>query len=99
MTYKVKLSKKNQGTIPVAVLEDMGLQPNQSNALIIYKNIDGNYFIGTQMQMYQKLAGSLGKKLSPKVKTKLAKMTEEEILEAEKQAVIDGFTAKHKRGL
>jgi hypothetical protein len=88
MTYKVKLSKKNQGAIPVAVLRDLDLEPNQENHLIIYKNLNGDYFIGTQHQMLKKLAGSLGQKLSLKVKEKVSNMSFDEVVTAEKQAAI-----------
>lgn len=97
MSYKVKLSKKNQGAIPVDVLWDIGLTPNQENELVIYKNFKGDYFMGTQLQIVQGLRGSLGKKLTSKVKSKLAKMTPEEILEAEKNARYDYLKAKYTK--
>ena len=99
MTYKVKLSKKNQGAIPVAVLRDLDLEPNQENQLIIYKNLDGEYFIGTQQQMLKKLAGSLGQKLSTKVTKKVSKMSLDEVVKAEKQTARSKSVSRFKKGI
>ncbi len=96
MTYKVKLSKKNQGTLPVALLKTLGLSPNTENTLIIYEDINGNFVIQTLKHMVNSIQGSLGKKLSSKTKTKLAKMTPEEIIEAEKNAKYDHLKTKKK---
>jgi len=95
MTYQVKLSKKNQGTIPVDVLRKLDLQPNQENNVIIYQAMNGDFVIATPQQMLAKLQGSLGKKLSSSVKAKFAKMTPEEILAAEENAKHEYFKAKY----
>lgn len=95
MTYQIKLSTKNQGTIPVTLLKTLGLDPNSENTLIIYKDTNGNFVIKTSEQMLADVKGSLGKKLSIKVKNKLAKMTQEEILEAEKNAKNEYFQSKY----
>ena len=95
MTYQLKLSKKNQGTIPVDMLRNLGLEPNQENILIIFQSLDGDFIIVTPKQMLDRLAGSLSKKLSSKVKAKLAKMTPEEILEAEENAKDEYFKQKY----
>jgi hypothetical protein len=60
MAYRVKLSKKNQGTIPVDVLEDLGFQKNvENNYLILVKDIRGGYRLVNQLEEIKKLAGSL----------------------------------------
>ena len=60
MAYKVKLSKKNQGTIPVDVLEDLGFQKNvENNYLILVKDIRGGYRLVNQLQEIKNLAGSV----------------------------------------
>ncbi len=60
MAYKVKLSKKNQGTIPVDVLEDLGFQKNvENNYLILVKDIRGGYRLVNQLEEIKKMAGSL----------------------------------------
>ncbi|MEI6728376.1 MAG: hypothetical protein WCK98_01915 [bacterium] len=95
MTYTVKLSKKNQGAIPVEVLRKLDLVPNQENSIIIFQNLTGDFIVATPQQMLAKLKGSLGKKVSGKVKAKLPKMTMEEILIAEKNAKNEYFRAKY----
>jgi len=60
MAYRVKLSKKNQGTIPVDVLEDLGFQKNvENNYLILVKDIRGGYRLVNQLEEIKKLAGSI----------------------------------------
>ena len=60
MAYKVKLSKKNQGTIPVDVLEDLGFVKNTANnLLILVKDIRGGYRLVNQLQEIQNMAGSI----------------------------------------
>ena len=60
MAYKVKLSKKNQGTIPVDVLEDLGFVKNTANNFIILvKDIRGGYRLVNQLQEIQNMAGSI----------------------------------------
>ncbi len=98
MTFKLKLSKKNQGAIPVSVLRELGLEPNQENDLIIYKNLNGEYVIATPLQMFNKMKGSLANSLSKETKEKLSKMTTEEITTEEKKALIQAVTEKAKSG-
>lgn len=70
MAYKVKLSKKNQGTIPVDVLEDLGFTKNtENNFIILVKDIRGGYRLVNQLQEIQKMAGSLTVPKNTKVET------------------------------
>lgn len=97
MTYKLKLSTRNQVVIPVEFLKNIGLQPNQINDVVIYKDIDDRWIIATNSQLTQKFASSLKNKLGAKVKAKLAKMSAQEILDAEKNSVSQYFKTNYAK--
>ncbi len=64
MTYKLKLSSKNQVTIPVALLEDLQIKKSKTkgkstNHLLVVKNLNGNYEIVNPYEMLSDLQGSL----------------------------------------
>ena len=84
MTYKVKLSKKNQGTIPVAMLSELGLKPNQENQLVFYKDIDGKIVVASPAQIIQRTKGKL--KVDPSIMAKLKNVSIDKIIEIEKEA-------------
>lgn len=69
MSYKLKLSSKNQVTIPVALLKDLNLNStkktktskkgDQDTYLIIVKNLQGKYEIVNPYEILDNLQGSL----------------------------------------
>jgi bifunctional DNA-binding transcriptional regulator/antitoxin component of YhaV-PrlF toxin-antitoxin module len=61
MTYKLKLSSKNQVTIPVALLKalDIDMSKNSQNSLLIVRTIHGEYQIVKPIEELKKLQGSL----------------------------------------
>jgi bifunctional DNA-binding transcriptional regulator/antitoxin component of YhaV-PrlF toxin-antitoxin module len=90
MSYTVKLSKKNQGAIPVDILRYLGLEPNQENVLVIYQNINGEIIITTSKLMIDKLAGSLGSKVPQSVKQRNGKLTADQLIEEEYKSLALG---------
>jgi hypothetical protein len=61
MTYKLKISSKNQVTIPVALLKELDIDVSKTsqNSLLIVKTIHGEYQIVNPIEELKKLQGSL----------------------------------------
>jgi bifunctional DNA-binding transcriptional regulator/antitoxin component of YhaV-PrlF toxin-antitoxin module len=87
MSYKVRVSKKNQATIPVDFLKELGLIPNQINQLVFYKDMDGDYVLSTSSHVLDKSKGVL--KVSNELKTKLQGKTLDQIIALEQSAIRD----------
>lgn len=88
MTYQVKLSKKNQGTIPVKVLEELGMPKNSSQYVLLVKDIRGGYRLVNQLQEIQKMAGSI------EVPKDLQNLSDDELESHIQQAKHDHFSSK-----
>jgi bifunctional DNA-binding transcriptional regulator/antitoxin component of YhaV-PrlF toxin-antitoxin module len=81
MTYKLKISKQNQVTIPVDLLKQLGL--TGGNYLYIKPDEEDFRIINTRAKI-NKLAGSLGHKIKDKSKLLLSDEEFEEALEKSK---------------
>jgi bifunctional DNA-binding transcriptional regulator/antitoxin component of YhaV-PrlF toxin-antitoxin module len=93
MTYKLKLSSKNQVTIPVALLRelDIDLTKASDNNLLIVKNLQGKYELVNPFEMLKNLQGSLK---SPKHLENLSDEELEEYIEIAKKAHIQNKYGK-----
>jgi bifunctional DNA-binding transcriptional regulator/antitoxin component of YhaV-PrlF toxin-antitoxin module len=85
MTYKLKISKQNQVTIPVDLLKQLGL--TGGNYLYIKPDEEDFRIINTRAKV-NKLAGSLGPKIKDKSKLGLS---DEDLEKAIEQSKIDYF--------
>jgi bifunctional DNA-binding transcriptional regulator/antitoxin component of YhaV-PrlF toxin-antitoxin module len=64
MTYTLKISSKNQVTIPVALLKDLGIKKSKNKEkttdyLLVVKNLQGKYEIVNPFEILRDLQGSL----------------------------------------
>jgi bifunctional DNA-binding transcriptional regulator/antitoxin component of YhaV-PrlF toxin-antitoxin module len=64
MTYHLKLSSKNQVTIPVSLLKDLKIKKSKtksepSSYLLVVKNLQGKYEIVNPFEILRDLQGSL----------------------------------------
>ena len=87
MTYNLKLSSKNQVTIPVALLKDLDIDQTKTsqNSLLIVKNLQGKYELVNPFEMLKNLQGSLK---SPKRLENVSDEELEEYIEIAKKAHI-----------
>ena len=95
MTYKLKISSKNQVTLPVDFLREFGLESNQEPNIIIYKDINGSFIIKKSEQIFRDLAGSLNK--SSIIKEKQKGLTPEQIIELETKSILEYKLSKNKK--
>jgi len=85
MTYKLKISKQNQVTIPVAILKELNLS---SGGYLHIKSEQEDFKILNDKAKIHKFAGSLGRKIKDKNKLGLS---DEELEMAIKKAKFDYF--------
>jgi bifunctional DNA-binding transcriptional regulator/antitoxin component of YhaV-PrlF toxin-antitoxin module len=81
MTYKLKISKQKQVTLPVSLLKELGL--NGGDYLYIKSKEDDFVILNTKAKI-KKLAGSLGRKIKDKNKLLKSDKAFEEVLENSK---------------
>lgn len=101
MTYQLKLSSKNQVTIPVAVLKDLGLlektsspigktkSSKKSTYLVLSKNFKGEYELINPRSTMVNVKGSL------KVPDHLQGLTDEQLNKAVEKGKVEYLKTKY----